>query len=164
MAFSFLPLRILVHSYVSLPSVPFPLPRIPLPFVCAPLLSSLLPSRLLFPFCYARDMLINQTHSTHTLLALYLLALYLLRTLYNCFALGLTRTDAVHGRGLRSRGISRAEGAEGPGEPPQRHSQFSLDHFHGGQKAWFVDFSVRNAGKEYTGSTHNCNLSYRDLT
>jgi hypothetical protein len=126
MALSFLPLRIPVPSYVSLPSVPFPLPLIPLPFVCAPLLSSLFPSRLLFLFCYARDILINLTHSTHTLLALYLLALYLLCTLYNCFALGLTRTDAVHGRGLRSRGVSRAEGAEGPGKPPPNGTRNSL--------------------------------------
>jgi hypothetical protein len=59
-------------------------------------------------------MLINLTHSTLTLLALYLLALNRgLGTLYNYFALGLTGTDAVR---ARRRGVSRAGGVEGPGE------------------------------------------------
>jgi hypothetical protein len=59
-------------------------------------------------------MLINLTHSTLTLLALYLFALYLaLGTLYNYFVLVLTGTDAVRARG---RVVSRAGGVEGPGK------------------------------------------------
>ncbi|KAJ6586321.1 hypothetical protein DFH09DRAFT_1075277 [Mycena vulgaris] len=45
----------------------------------------------------------------------------------------------------------------------QRHLQRSSDHFHGGKKAWFVDFSVRNAGKRIYGAQRTT-ASYRDFT
>jgi hypothetical protein len=94
-----------------LPSVPFPLSRIPPPLACAPLLSSVFPSRLLFLFCYAHDLLINLTHSTHPPRALprpwHALQLF-------CFG------PHEDGRGSRSvyhgRGVSQAGGVEGPGE------------------------------------------------
>jgi hypothetical protein len=45
----------------------------------------------------------------------------------------------------------------------QRDSQRSSDLFHGGQKDWLVDFSLRNTGKKIYG-TRCMTASDRDFT